>query len=290
MAAWLSRCVHAPQLASLLACPDMQRYLSHSVPHGQTAAGSADALSPYFFPAASLLFSISAADDEQTATAGATSKGNATGGFGEGKRDLRRELYVLMDFQSLLSNASALTLTGCGSLAHSTRAAPPLSEDNSQHAHTAGSPNPPECEQNVYGGDSNKHRSTASTARPVTGNTAPARPPRCLQLIAPRYRHDLVIPFPAFQELLHLFMQYLVQCRQAYEQLRLQKETGEGVAANRALATPDFCDFGYELKLRESDSGGIILEFLSLIAMHDGNERLFIQWGDAVRICQLVIL
>ncbi|CDI75181.1 RNA-metabolising metallo-beta-lactamase domain-containing protein, putative [Eimeria praecox] len=66
----------------------------------------------------------------------------------------------------------------------------------------------------------------------------------------------------------------------AYEQQRLKSGLMGGKEHASALATPEFCDFGDHLGLQELDGGGILIEFLSLVAIHDGRDRLSMQWSD----------
>lgn len=201
-------------------------------------------------------------------------------GSGEG-RDPADDLFLLVGFEDLARGATDATINGCGSFKHyaSSKQTPGL----------AGSSGIGSLSENPHLGDAaqvelksrNKihfPQSTAVDSAAVAGRV----PPRCLQLVALRYQHEVQLEAPLFQQLLHLFLDYVVQCRQAYEKQRMHCGLVGGEEHPSALATPEFCDFGDRLGLQELDSGGILIEFLSLVAIHDGRDRLRMQWSDEV--------
>lgn len=267
----------------------MQRYLPHAADHSQIHPCVSGGLAPYFVQLASLLVSVSAADTEELGKAAMSGRANVRSCRQGGTlRDGR--LHLLLDFGNLVSGASGIAASGCGSLKSPDDVLRSPMENSSMFSRTAGSSRVSDSKEVVAGagGDREEYTSTRSVMANATAREA-AVPPRCLQFVTLRYRHELIMGFSIFQQLLHLFMEYMVQCRQAYEHQRLQSGFADDDPGSSALGTPDFCDFGYRLKLQELGDGGIALEFLSLIAIHDGREQLSIQWADAVSLQPRVI-
>lgn len=257
-------CFLVPQLAALIGSPEMQRYLKDSASQTQT-----DVTSPYFLPPTSLLVSVNV-DDPQPGRPAQTSPA-------EEATRLKGDLHMIVNFHSLLSGSFNLTMKGCGSLA--TRRELSLSGVNS--VIIADGEQIQLCEASTECRTGVRLSKVGEARR---ASTAEILPPRCIQLLVVRYRQELIIRFSAFQQLLHLFMQYITQCRQAYEQQRQHNGLMEEAPGNSALATPDFCEFGPQLEVHALAGSGVVLEFLSLVAVHDGKDRLEIQWAEAVSI------
>ncbi|KAL8426547.1 hypothetical protein Efla_006612 [Eimeria flavescens] len=247
-----------PGLTSLLSSPAMQRYLNRTADSSRAAV----AFSPYFVPAASLFFAVSEG-----------SAGTDDGQREAGRSGEKKDLHLLIEFKSLLSGATKIAFNACGSLA--LRAA--VCQQEAVFPLPSVEPLPPNKELDSKCDLRCEDPAARAAIRGVSADKGKTHfgVPHCIQLVTLRYRQELTLSFAAFQPLLHLFMDYIVQCRQAYEQQRINK--GQ---TDPALATPDFCEFGDQLSIRESDGGGVVLQFLSLIAIHDGRERLSIQWTD----------
>lgn len=176
-------------------------------------------------------------------------------------------MYLLLDFKTLQLASLQVANHGCGSLKFC-EAIEHTAARRKRDSHSEKS--------------SNKGSATPFLLADETIR-AKAVPPRCIQLTTLRYRQELTVEFFVFQQLLHLFMEYIVQCRQAYEHQRMQSAMLETEGLTAALAIPEFCDLGEHFSVRELQSGGSILEFKSLIAVHNGCDRLFLQWANAVR-------
>ncbi|KAL8453228.1 hypothetical protein Emag_001960 [Eimeria magna] len=258
-----------PALECLLKSAAMQRWL----PREGGASSVSSACSPYFVPAASLFFSISQADENTSSErAGGDSRHASVQAQGGGSE----AVYLLIPFNRLLPEVSKVASKGCGSLAFRVGAGASTQQASAAVDQAAAEHVARVCEEKEdRGGAAANTAATTRHAIADRGCCAQRGFLRCLQLVALRYRQELTLPLQAFQQLLHLFMDYVVQCRQAYEQQRRSSGLSES-----ALATPDFCDIGDRLDLRELPGGGIGLEFLSLIAVHDGKDRLSIQWAD----------
>ncbi|XP_026190192.1 uncharacterized protein LOC34622775 [Cyclospora cayetanensis] len=275
-----------PTLASLLGSPAMQRYLSPTALNSRFDPCARGSLSPYFLPRASLFFSVSPEARGKPEAVATGSDDSAKSSRNPSTRVLCGDVNLLVDFDSLAAGSSTVTLNGCGSLKHSAaRGSVPIGT-TSRLAQLNALISPPNCAGATCSRGNTKKSLYAESASAVSQNTtacAAVVPPRCLQLVALRYRHEIRLEASVFQQLLHLFMDYVVQCRHAYEQQRIQSGVAEGNPQNasHALETPEFCDFGPRIELREMDGGGVFIAFLSLIAVHDGQGHLRMQWADA---------
>ncbi|CDJ49085.1 RNA-metabolising metallo-beta-lactamase domain-containing protein, putative [Eimeria brunetti] len=259
-----------PALTALLRSPAMRRYLPQAT--HCTSYPSYLSVSPYFFPPSSLFFSVSSSIAKSVPDSSKESTGEG--------RTSADNLFLLVSFEDLVRGATSVTINGCGSIKHfaSSRMAPDL-VDSSGVASLSENPHVGDtAEGELKNRNKTQFPQSAGVNKP---GLAGGVPPRCLQLVALRYQHEVQLEAAAFQQLLHLFLDYIVQCRQAYEQQRLQYGLRETKEQPPALATPEFCDFGDHLRLQELEGGGILIEFLSLIATHDGRDRLCMQWADA---------
>lgn len=117
----------------------------------------------------------------------------------------------------------------------------------------------------------------------------PRRLPEALKVAAVRYKLSLQLPFRRYQQLLDLFLDYILQCRCAYEQLSpsapaVASDVSVDASAGPASNTiPSFCDLG-GFKVGETPEGAVIVHFRSLVALHDGKDVLNIQWADEVGV------
>lgn len=253
----------------------MRRYLPQSSASAQGPRCSS--VSPYCFPPPSLFFRVSKRSAAKEEAGEAAEKESSS-------KELCAEtpaedLHLLMDLDSLVAAAAAAAANGCGSLKHC----------SSKQGHAAAPSGPRAAAADCAGvSPGNKEEiqfapSAAGVGTAAAAAAAAARvPPRCIQLLSLRYRHEVEMEAAVFQQLLHLFMDYIVQCRKAYEQQRRQRSASGEAPAPLSLETPEFCDFGPQLKLRQMEGGGIIIEFLSLVAVHNGRDRLQMQWAETV--------
>lgn len=250
----------------------MRRYLPQSAASAQGPRCSS--ASPYCFPPPSLFFRVSKRSAAKEEAGGAAKEESSS-------KELCAEtpaedLHLLVDFDSLVAAAAAAATNGCGSLKHC----------SSKQGHAAAPSGPRAAAADCAGASpgSKEEIQFAQSAAGVGAAAAAAAggPPRCIQLLSLRYRHEVEMEAAVFQQLLHLFMDYIVQCRKAYEQQRRQRSASGEAPAPVSLETPEFCDFGHQLKLSQMEGGGIIIEFLSLVAVHNGRDRLQMQWAETV--------
>ncbi|CDJ27068.1 RNA-metabolising metallo-beta-lactamase domain-containing protein, putative [Eimeria mitis] len=254
-----------PTLTALLRSPAVRRYLPQ--PSASPLPPPYSAISPYFFPPSSLFFFISSVARKSLLDSPIEERAPAD------------DVFLLVDFENLVLAAIGVTMNGCGSIKHYANSNKMLTPADSSGPASMG-------ENELVGGaeiELKRRNKTEFPRSAVIGKTTGAGGvlPRCIQLVALRYQHEVQLEASTFQQLLHLFLDYVVQCRQAYDQQRLQCGLVPGKEHPPALDTPEFCNFGEHLGLKELEGGGILIEFLSLIAIHDGRDRLRMQWSDA---------